>query len=50
MGASYGGHASLVGMTHTPGKFACGSSLFGLSDLSSLIGDAPPSWELGLSQ
>jgi dipeptidyl aminopeptidase/acylaminoacyl peptidase len=48
MGASYGGYASLVGMTHTPGRFACGISLFGMSDISSLISDAPPYWELGL--
>lgn len=50
MGASYGGYASLVGMTHTPGRFACGISLFGMSDISSLISDAPPYWELGLFQ
>jgi len=50
MGASYGGYASLVGMTHTPGKFACGISLFGMSDISSLISEAPPYWDLGLFQ
>jgi dipeptidyl aminopeptidase/acylaminoacyl peptidase len=50
MGASYGGYASLVGMTHTPGRFACGISLFGMSDISTLIGNAPPYWDLGLFQ
>lgn len=50
MGASYGGYASLVGMTHTPGRFACGISLFGMSDIASLLGDAPPYWDLGLFQ
>ena len=50
MGASYGGYASLVGMTHTPGRFACGISLFGMSDISSLVNDAPPYWDLGLFQ
>jgi dipeptidyl aminopeptidase/acylaminoacyl peptidase len=50
MGASYGGYASLVGMTHTPGRFACGISLFGMSDIASLVGDAPPYWALGMFQ
>ena len=48
MGASYGGYASLVGMTHTPGRFACGISLFGMSDIASLVEEAPPYWSLGL--
>lgn len=48
MGASYGGYASLVGMTHTPGRFACGVSLFGMSDIASLLDAAPPYWNLGL--
>lgn len=48
MGASYGGYASLVGMTHTPDRFACGVSLFGMSDLGSLVGDAPPYWDLDM--
>jgi dipeptidyl aminopeptidase/acylaminoacyl peptidase len=46
MGASYGGYASLVGMTFTPERFACGISLFGMSDLASLLENAPPYWEL----
>lgn len=48
MGASYGGYASLVGMTHTPGRFVCGISLFGMSDIPTLITDAPPYWTLEL--
>jgi dipeptidyl aminopeptidase/acylaminoacyl peptidase len=48
IGASYGGYASLVGMTHTPGRFACGISLFGMSDIASLVEEAPPYWSLGL--
>ena len=48
MGASYGGYASLVGMTHTPGRFTCGISLFGMSDIASLVNEAPPYWSLGL--
>lgn len=46
MGASYGGYASLVGMTFTPERFACGISLVGMSDLASLIENAPPYWAL----
>lgn len=48
MGGSYGGYAALVGMTHSPGTFACAVDLFGVSDWSSLIADAPPYWSLGL--
>lgn len=46
-GASYGGYASLVGMTHTPGKFRCAISTVGMSDLAALLDSAPPYWELG---
>ena len=48
MGASYGGYASLVGMTFTPERFACGISMVGMSDLASLIENAPPYWALGM--
>lgn len=48
MGASYGGYASLVGMSFTPERFACGISLVGMSDLASLIKNAPPYWALGM--
>ena len=47
MGASYGGYASLVGMTFTPDRFACGISFVGMSDLASLLENAPPYWEFG---
>lgn len=46
MGGSYGGYASLAGMTFTPERFACGISMVGMSDLASLIENAPPYWEL----
>ena len=42
MGGSYGGYATLVGMTITPGAFACGVSLVGPSDLSNLL----PGWNV----
>lgn len=50
MGASYGGYASLVGMTFTPERFRCGISMVGMSDLASLIANAPPYWELDKSR
>ncbi|MFM8899012.1 MAG: alpha/beta fold hydrolase, partial [Burkholderiales bacterium] len=46
MGGSYGGYASLVGMTFTPERFSCGISLVGISDLARFLNDAPPHWEL----
>jgi dipeptidyl aminopeptidase/acylaminoacyl peptidase len=47
MGTSYGGYASMVGMAFSPERFACGISLVGMSDLPSLLENAPPYWELG---
>jgi dipeptidyl aminopeptidase/acylaminoacyl peptidase len=46
-GASYGGYAALVGATFTPEVFACAVDVVGMSDLSTLLKDAPPYWELG---
>ena len=48
MGASYGGYASMVGMTFTPERFSCGISMVGMSDLAGLIENAPPYWDLNL--
>ena len=48
MGASYGGYASLVGMTFTPERFACAVSVVGMSDLARLTEQAPPYWDLSL--
>ena len=45
VGGSYGGYATLVGMTMTPGKFACGVDNVGVSDLATLLEDAPPYWK-----
>ncbi len=44
MGRSYGGYATLVGMTMTPDRFACGIDIVGVSDLVSLLEDVPPYW------
>lgn len=43
-GGSYGGYATLVGMTMTPERFACGIDFVGVSDLATLLEDAPRYW------
>lgn len=49
-GGSYGGYATLVGMSFTPEKFACGIDLFGPSDLAKLVEDFPPYWKFELDR
>ncbi|HHD56974.1 MAG TPA: S9 family peptidase [Desulfobulbaceae bacterium] len=44
-GGSYGGYATLVGMTFTPDVFACGVDLVGPSNLVSLSRNTPPYWK-----
>ena len=41
MGGSYGGYATLWGMTNTPDTFACGVDLVGVSNLTSFIDSMP---------
>lgn len=45
MGASYGGYATLVGLTFTPEVFCCGVSIVGISNLITLLETIPPYWE-----
>jgi dipeptidyl aminopeptidase/acylaminoacyl peptidase len=45
MGGSYGGYATLVGMTFTPDKFVCGVDIVGPSNLITLLNTIPPYWE-----
>lgn len=45
MGGSYGGYATLVGMTITPEKFACGVDIVGPSNLTTLLETIPPYWQ-----
>jgi len=45
MGGSYGGYATLVGMTFTPDEFACGVDIVGPSNLATLLQTVPPYWE-----
>jgi dipeptidyl aminopeptidase/acylaminoacyl peptidase len=44
MGGSYGGYATLVGLTFTPETFACGVDIVGPSSLISLMNNPPPYW------
>ena len=44
MGGSYGGYATLVGMTFTPDRFACGVDIVGPSNLRTLLETIPPYW------
>ncbi|MBE9039911.1 S9 family peptidase [Oscillatoriales cyanobacterium LEGE 11467] len=45
MGGSYGGYATLVGLTFTPDVFACGVDIVGPSNLVTLMESIPPYWE-----
>ena len=45
MGGSYGGYATLVGLTFTPEVFACGVDIVGPSNLLTLLESVPPYWE-----
>ncbi len=45
MGGSYGGYATLVGMTFTPEKFACGVDIVGPSSIITLLEAIPPYWK-----
>jgi dipeptidyl aminopeptidase/acylaminoacyl peptidase len=44
MGGSYGGYATLVGLTYTPDVFACGVDIVGPSSLVTLLQNVPPYW------
>ena len=43
-GGSYGGYATLVGLTFTPEVFACGVDIVGPSSIVTLIRSIPPYW------
>jgi dipeptidyl aminopeptidase/acylaminoacyl peptidase len=50
MGGSYGGYATLAGLTLTPDKFRCGVDIVGPSNLFTLLQTIPPYWESGKQQ
>jgi dipeptidyl aminopeptidase/acylaminoacyl peptidase len=43
-GGSYGGYATLVGLSFTPREFACGVDVVGPSNLVTLLQTIPPYW------
>ena len=43
-GGSYGGYATLVGLTFTPERFACGVDIVGPSSMITLLNNVPPYW------
>jgi dipeptidyl aminopeptidase/acylaminoacyl peptidase len=45
MGGSYGGYATLAGLTFTPEVFACGVDIVGPSNLLTLLESLPPYWQ-----
>lgn len=45
LGGSYGGYATLVGLTFTPETFACGVDIVGPSNLVTLIESFPEYWQ-----
>lgn len=45
MGGSYGGYATLVGLTYTPDRFACGVDIVGPSNLMTLLQSIPEYWK-----
>lgn len=45
MGGSYGGYATLVGMTMTPDLYAAGVDIVGPSNLETLMNSIPPYWK-----
>lgn len=49
-GGSYGGYATLVGLSFTPETFACGIDIFGPTDLAKLVEDFPPYWKLEMDR
>ena len=49
-GGSYGGYATLVGLTFTPDVFACGVDIVGPSNLVTLLSTIPPYWAAEIDQ
>jgi dipeptidyl aminopeptidase/acylaminoacyl peptidase len=44
MGGSYGGYATLAGLSFTPNVFCCGVDIVGPSNLETLLATVPPYW------
>ncbi|HEY8375521.1 MAG TPA: S9 family peptidase, partial [Nannocystis sp.] len=50
MGGSYGGYATLVGLTFTPDTFKCGVDIVGPSNLNTLFASFPAYWASFMNQ
>ncbi len=50
MGGSYGGYATLAGVTFTPDVYAAAVAYVAPSNLNTLLASIPPYWEAGLKQ
>src|SRR5690606_22020525 len=44
-GGSYGGYATLAGLTFTPDLYACGVDYVGVSNMFTFMNTVPPYWE-----
>jgi dipeptidyl aminopeptidase/acylaminoacyl peptidase len=44
-GGSYGGYATLAGITFTPELYACGVDYVGVSNLFTFMNTVPPYWD-----
>jgi dipeptidyl aminopeptidase/acylaminoacyl peptidase len=44
-GGSYGGYATMVGMTFTPETFACGVNIVGVTNLNTFMNTIPAYWD-----
>lgn len=49
-GASYGGYATMAGLTFTPDLYKCGINYVGVTDIPLLFSTAPDSWAAGEEQ
>ena len=50
MGGSYGGYATLAGLTLTPDTFACGVDLVGISNIVTFLETIPAYWKPWLAE
>lgn len=49
-GGSYGGYATMAGMTSTPDLYKCGINYVGVTDIALLFETMPKRWNLGAEQ
>jgi dipeptidyl aminopeptidase/acylaminoacyl peptidase len=49
-GASYGGYATMAGLTYTPDLYKCGINYVGVTDIPLLFKTSPDSWAAGDEQ